>query len=102
MTFDPATGTWSEAQTVPSPPCEGQGEPISADGLVFAFGWCGPNLGMFDVESQEWTVAAVGGYPAARYTVWTGDSLINWGDTCCYGNGGGALTVDAWEYQPTR
>jgi hypothetical protein len=100
MAFDPANDTWNETQSVPSPPCEGQGEPVSTNELVFAFGWCGPNLGTFDVESQTWSEAAVGGYPTARYAVWTGEQLINWGDTCCYGTGGKIFTVDAWKYQP--
>jgi len=100
MVFDPAADMWSVAQDVPSPPCDGQGEPISAEGLVFAFGWCGPNLATLDVESQVWSEAPVGGFPTARYAVWTGEELINWGDTCCYGTGGEAFTVDAWVFEP--
>ncbi len=99
MAFDPVAGTWSETDRIPSPSCEGQGEPISAEGVVFAFGWCGPNLGMLDIETQTWSEAAVGGSPTARYTVWTGHQLINWGDTCCYGSED-KIAVNVWMFRP--
>lgn len=99
-TFDPATDTWSLAPDIPIPGCEGNGEPISTPATVFAFGWCSPDVAMFDGASGTWSEAAVGGYPTARYTVWTGNELINWGDTCCYGAGGTPFTVKAWRFQP--
>ena len=102
MFFDPETGTWSRVGDVPSSPCEGQGEPASADGFVFAFGWCGSDVGVYDVGSETWETAVVGGFPTARYTVWTGEQLINWGDTCCYGSGGKPFTSAAWSYTPPR
>lgn len=100
MAFDPATDTWAETQKVISRSCEGNGEPISGEGVVFAFGWCGPGVEMFDVATQTWTQAETGGYPTLRHTVWTGAELINWGDTCCYGTGGSPFTVEAWRYVP--
>jgi hypothetical protein len=100
MALDPATAAWDTAQSVPSAPCEGQGEPVSAEGLVFAFGWCDRSLGTFDGGSGVWTEVSVAGYPTARETVWTGEELINWGDTCCYGTGGEPFTNNAWRYRP--
>ena len=80
--------------------CEAHGEPLAAEGVVFTFSWCSPNIGVHDAETNTWSQATVGGSPTARYTVWTGDRLINWGDTCCYGSGGRPFTTQAWMYRP--
>jgi hypothetical protein len=101
LSFRPGDDAWTEMQPIPLPPCEGQGEPVQADGQVFAFGWCGPNAATFDHASETWESFTVTGYPTARTTVWTGTELLNWGDTCCYGTGGAPFTsVDAWRLEP--
>jgi hypothetical protein len=91
LTYYPGDATWTEVGTVPIPPCEGQGEPVEAGDRVVAFGSCGPNLAILDPATGSWTTDPVVGYPTARYTVWTGTELLNWGGGCCY-------TVDAWRY----
>jgi hypothetical protein len=96
MAFDPRADSWSEAPSVPIPSCEGQGEPLSASDRLFAFGWCGSNVGIFDSKTQTWTSAAIDGYPTARYAVWTGEELISWSDTCCEG----PASSYAWSYRP--
>ncbi len=94
MAYLPAEGAWTETDPIPIPSCEGQGEPIPAGDRVVAPGWCGPSLATYDPATDSWTTAVVGGYPTARYTVWTGTELLNWGGGCCY-------TLDAWRYAPT-
>lgn len=100
IAFDPSTDTWSATEAVVGAPCEAHGEPLAADGVIFTFSWCSPSIGMYDAETNTWSQATVGGSPTARYTVWTGDKLINWGDTCCYGAGGRPFTTQAWIYTP--
>lgn len=91
LALSPSDGTWTESDPIPIPPCEGQGEPIPAGDRVVAPGWCGPSLAILVPATSSWTTAAVVGYPTARYTVWTGTELLNWGGGCCY-------TLDAWRY----
>lgn len=100
--FDPAAGVWTQTARNPDPPCEGQGEPIQAGDSIISFGWCGPTASILDAETDTWTPFAVAGYPTARYTVWTGTEIVNWGDTCCYGNLGQPFSVDAWRVTPPR
>ena len=67
---------------------------------MFTFSWCQVTIGIYDTQTDTWSEAAVDGSPTARYTVWTGDRLINWGDTCCYGSGGQPFDTQAWMYEP--
>ena len=99
--FDPSTDTWSPTEDVISAPCEAHGEPLAGEGVVFTFSWCQLSIGIYDTETDTWSEAAVDGSPRARYTVWTGDTLINWGDTCCYGSGGQPFDTQAWMYEPS-
>ncbi|MGH8944839.1 MAG: hypothetical protein ACRDVL_01660 [Acidimicrobiia bacterium] len=98
--FDPSTDTWSLTEDVISAPCEAHGEPLAGEGVVFTFSWCQVTIGIYDTQTDTWSEAAVDGSPTARYTVWTGDRLINWGDTCCYGSGGQPFDTQAWMYEP--
>jgi hypothetical protein len=103
LSFQPGEDVWIDIERIPLPPCEGQGEPVEADdGRIFAFGWCGPNAATFDQTNQTWSSFTVAGYPTARYTVWTGTVLINWGDTCCYGTSGPFTSMDAWRIDPSE
>lgn len=100
IAFDPSTGTWSLSDPVFGASCEAHGEPVAGEGVVFTFSWCQPGIGIYDVQTDTWSEATVGGSPTARYTVWTGEHLINWGDTCCHGTGGRPFTTQAWIYEP--
>ena len=100
IAFDPSTDTWSPAEDVAGAPCEAHGEPLAAEGVVFAFSWCSLSIGIYDTQSDTWSEATVGGSPTARYTVWTGERLVNWGDSCCYGTGGQPFNTHAWMYDP--
>lgn len=96
----PNTPEWAEIGPIPVHGCEGLGEPIAGAGGIVAFGWCDNSLAIHSSATGTWTQSTVPGYPTARYTVWTGSELINWGDTCCYGTGGAPFNVDAWRYRP--
>lgn len=100
LTLYPDDETWTDTSRNTDPPCEGQGEPIRADSNVISFGWCGPNASIYDSDTGIWNPFPVTGFPTARYTVWTGIEVINWGDTCCYGSGGQPFTVAAWRTRP--
>ena len=93
MSLSAFDGTWTESDPIPIPPCEGQGEPIEAGETFVAPGWCGFNLATFEPATGSWTTVQVVGSPTARYTVWTGTELLNWGGGCCY-------TLEAWRYSP--
>jgi hypothetical protein len=102
LSLQPGHPAWNETDPIPLPPCDGQGEPVQRAGQVFAFGWCGPSAATFDHAKEAWEPFTVTGFPTARYTVWTGTELINWGDTCCYGTGGAPFTsMNAWRRDPT-
>lgn len=100
LQFRPDVGMWDDAPATTTSGCEGHGEPVTAGDVVFAFGWCGSDVSIFDGASDTWVDAAVGGYPTARSTVWTGTELVSWGSTCCYGTGGRPFTVEAWRFAP--
>ena len=100
LAFTPDEDAWTEIARNPDPPCEGQGEPIQAGTAIISFGWCGPTAAIFGASNGSWTPFEVTGYPTARYTVWTGTEIVNWGDTCCYGSGGQPFTVNAWRKEP--
>jgi hypothetical protein len=91
LSFSPGEVNWTETEPIPIPSCEGQGEPIQTNETFVAPGWCGSNLAIFDPATSSWTTAAVVGHPNARYTVWTGTELVNWGGGCCD-------SLDAWRY----
>jgi hypothetical protein len=93
LELSPSDLTWSETDPVPIHPCEGQGEPAQPGPLVTAFDSCDSSILVLDQTEGSWATSRVTGYPTARYTVWAGDELINWGGGCC-------PTVDAWRYQP--
>lgn len=92
LTLFPFDGNWTETDAVPFPPCDFQGEPIQAGDQVIAFGTCGSLVAFLDPDTDAWTTTAVVEYATARYTVWTGTELLNWG--------GGYYTLDAWLYAP--
>ncbi len=95
ISYSPAEGHWTEAEPIPIPPCEGQGEPIQTGETFAAPGWCASNLASFDPATGSWDTASVVGHPDARNTIWTGSELLNWGGACCD-------TVDAWRYPLTN
>lgn len=96
MAYSPREEAWREIQSPPLPACDGQGEPLPIGESVIAFGWCGPYAAVFDADDHAWRRLEVTGSPTARYTVWTGSELINWGDVCCSGTGGEPYEVRAW------
>jgi len=100
LAFAPDEGGWRQIARNPDPPCDGQGEPIQAYDAIISFGWCGPNAAIYEPSNGSWTAFEVTGYPTARYTIWTGTEVLNWGDTCCYGTGGEPFTVRAWRSSP--
>jgi len=101
LEYLPAAGDWVDAPPIPTPGCEANGSPVLLDGRVLAFNWCGVSA-LYDPANRSWTPVTIGGNGDARYAVWTGSELLNWGDTCCYGSGGEAFTVHAWRYVPPR
>jgi hypothetical protein len=95
MKLTPADASWTETDPVPVHPCEGQGEPTQPGPLVTAFDWCDSSILVLHPDTGAWTTSKAIGYPTARYTVWAGPELINWGSECC-------STIDAWRYSPGR
>jgi hypothetical protein len=85
--------TWTETDPVPIQPCEDQGEPAQPGPLVTAFDSCDSSILVLDPDIGEWSTAKATGYPTARYTIWAGAELINWGGGCC-------PTVEAWRFTP--
>lgn len=93
----PSEDTWQSRDPVPMAPCEGLAEPLEVlDRGVFVFAWCG-NDAFYD--AGDWTTVIIPDYGDARWAVWTGTEILNWGDTCCYG-GGGIFEVRAWRWTP--
>jgi hypothetical protein len=88
------SGMWTETDPVPIHPCEGQGEPTQPGPMITAFDSCDSSIVVLNPDSRSWTTSKVIGYPTARYTIWAGTELINWGGGCC-------PTVDAWRYTPS-
>jgi hypothetical protein len=93
LKLTPSSDSWTETDPVPIHPCEGQGEPTQPGPLVTAFDSCDSSILVLDAGTRSWSTSKVTGYPTARYTVWAGAELINWGGGCC-------PTVDAWRYTP--
>ena len=101
VAFNPTGGTWSDdIAAVPAHGCEGVPEPFVLDDRVFAPAWCGP-AHLYDAPSDTWSEISIHGTGSRRYSVWTGEEILTWGDTCCYGAGAGPFTeVKAWRYRP--
>lgn len=99
VAFDPEVDQWVPAAPMPLAGCEGAPEPLVLDGRVLAFGWCG-GTAIHDPGSDTWIRVDPEVMGDARYAVWTGQEVINWGDTCCYGTGGAPFTVRAWRHEP--
>ena len=55
ISYSPAEGHWTEAEPIPIPPCEGQGEPIQTGETFAAPGWCASNLASFDPRQARGT-----------------------------------------------
>jgi hypothetical protein len=99
VAFDPRSRSWADVAPTPLHGCEAAPEPLTLDDRVLAYDWCGPDA-IYEQTSDTWTSAHIDGSPQARYTVWTGTEVLNWGDTCCYGTGGEPFTIQAWMYKP--
>jgi Galactose oxidase, central domain len=93
LKLSPSDTSWTETDPVPVHSCEGVGEPTQPGPLVTAFDSCDSSILVLDPDTGSWSASRVTGYPTARYTVWAGAELINWGGGCC-------PTVDAWRYTP--
>jgi len=92
LKLTPSDPAWTETDPVPIHPCEGQGEPTQPGPLVTAFDSCDSSIAVLDQDTGSWSTSRVTGYPTARYTIWAGAELINWGGCC--------PTVEAWRYTP--
>ncbi len=100
VALDLATMAWvDDVEAVPVAACEGMPEPLVADDFILAFSWCGP-AAIYHQGSAEWTEVVIDGTGSRRYSVWTGEQVLTWGDTCCYGTGGRPFTIKAWRFRP--
>jgi hypothetical protein len=79
-------GTWGPAPPHLLPPCEGASTPASeSDGFIASS--CGVNAHYS--PTGGWQPLDIGDLAVdGRYSVWTGEQIIFWGSTCCFGTGG--------------
>jgi hypothetical protein len=98
LRYDPADGAWNEVARIPNPSTEGPAGPVALDGRVLVpFNGSGA---IFDARDDTWTPVALPGGGDATDMVWTGDELLMWGATCCYGAGDAPFSIDAWRWEP--
>jgi hypothetical protein len=96
--YDPASNSWGEIDTVPLPGTEGWPEPITIGDrlLVFHYG----QAAILDATASTWTVVNIPFGEAGR-AVWTGHEVLFWGEVCCYGTPGTTgFNMKAWRYSP--
>lgn len=90
---------WQQLDAIVVDACEGTGEPVDQGGLLIAISWCGTDA-VFDDADLSWHSIQLLGQGDRSTTVWTGNELLSWGDTCCYGTGGARFTIDPWRWTP--
>lgn len=100
IAYDLTTHSWVSVDPIPIRPCEGQPGAIELDDRALAFGGCGGPSALYDPRTATWTAVHLDGHGPSRYAVWTGTTVLVWGETCCYGTGGRSFTVRTWRYTP--
>lgn len=99
--YDAPADSWIRAAPPTFNPCEAVPAPVAADGIVYAPSFCGDNS-IYESATETWTTTRIVGHGDARYTVWTGEELLTWGDPCCFGTSGTTpIEVSAWRYDIT-
>ena len=90
---------WVDIARVPLSGTEGPQGPVALDDRILVPQW--GTAAIFDPATDEWTgVFDLPGSGSDSDMVWTGDELLMWGATCCYGGGSGPFRIDAWRWVP--
>jgi hypothetical protein len=91
FTYTPGAAAWVTGQSTTVRSCEGGPPPLEMGTRVFISSCLGDSI--YDGATDTWTEVNVPGEAGGRYTVWTGEDILYWGDDCCSG-------VPAWRYEP--
>lgn len=99
MLLEAGATSWRGLPPPPLGGCEGSATRPIAAGRWILVGACGTPAA-FDLVAEEWfRVEAPGGW--SDDAVWTGEEVLLWGNTCCYGAAPGTqFRIDAWRWKP--
>ncbi len=97
--LDVRSRVWSEAESIPLPPCEGQSAPMTIDDRIFVTMAClndrrvDGGAVLYDPDTRAWEILDVGieGVAGLEQAVWTGREVLTF-KPCCYGTGGRPFT----------
>lgn len=59
-----------------------------------------PTGAIFDPATSAWTLVDLPGHGHDADMVWTGEEILMWGATCCYGATDPTFRIDAWRWTP--
>ncbi len=96
MALDLLTETWSKIDTIPLSGAEGPSGPIEAGSGILVPQW-GEAAWLPSVDAS-WVSLDMPGQGWDADLIWTGDEVLMWGATCCYGSSNATFTIDAWRW----
>ncbi len=96
MALDLGTDTWREIDTIPLSGSEGASGSIDVGSGILVpqyhqAAWL-PSI------DASWILLDMPGWATDLDMTWTGSEVVMWGATCCSGDSGVPLTIDAWRW----
>jgi hypothetical protein len=96
MAFDFRTDRWEKVDTIPLSGTEGASGAIEVgSGILVPQGTEAAWLPSVDAS---WIMLDMPGQGSDLDMIWTGDVVVMWGSTCCYGAGDDPFSIDAWRW----
>jgi hypothetical protein len=95
--YDPETQDWSTIGSTTLSGTEGPLGPVDLGDrlLVPQYG----EASIYDPQSESWTAVTLPGGGEDTDMVWTGEEVLMWGASCCYGSSR-FNSQDAWRWTP--
>ena len=96
MALNLLTDELDKIDTIPLSGAEGPSGPIEVGSGILVPQW-GESAWLPGVDSS-WVSLDMPGQGVDHHMIWTGDEVLMWGATCCYGSSNTQFTVDAWRW----
>ncbi len=91
---------WVPMADNPLEPCNAWISPIAVANRLVVFNLCDRDAAILDTSQSTWKEARAPGPIGNGHAVWTGNEILMWGASCCFGTGSSFESIDAWRWTP--